>query len=310
MKLLKVDYEAVSHGRNLEQLDEACRKWGFFELVNHPISPQLCQEMLVAMNRFFDLSTVVKRRCERTADNHWGFYDRELTKNVQDWKELFDVGPTFGSCVPQWPEGETAFRESTEAFYTACEGTALGLVSSIAQALGEEPEVLLGGFNGHTSYLRLNYYPICHDPAPADTPTGAHRGHLGISHHSDAGAVTILLQDGQPGLQVERGGQWHNISADRASILVNIGDVVQVWSNDRYIAPIHRVLASDKAVRYSAPFFLNPSFDCTYAPLPGSLNGKTPLYRPISWKDFREGRAAGDYADYGHEIQISDYRIS
>lgn len=309
MQLHRVDYQAVTQGRALDQLDEACRKWGFFELVNHPISHTLCQDMLHAMHAFFTLSTAVKRRCERTADNHWGFYDRELTKNVQDWKQLFDVGPTLGACIPQWPEGEPVFRETTEAFYQSCERTALGLVGSIARTLGEAPETLLGGFEGHTSYLRLNYYPLCHDPAPADTPTGISRGHLGISHHSDAGAVTILLQDGQPGLQVERGGKWHSISAERGSVLVNIGDVVQVWSNDRYIAPVHRVLASDEAVRYSAPFFLNPSFDAFYAPLPGALGGRAPRYRDISWRDFREGRARGDYADYGHEIQISDFRI-
>ena len=310
MQLHRIDYQAVTEGRALDALDEACRKWGFFELVNHPISPALCHEMLKSMEQFFSLPTAVKRDCERTADNHWGFYDRELTKNVQDWKQLFDVGPQFGSCIPQWPVGETAFRETTEAFYQACQTTALGLVGSIAQALAEAPEVLLSGFEGHTSYLRLNYYPLCEDPAPADTPMGEHRGQLGISHHSDAGAVTILLQDGQPGLQVERGGQWHNISAARGSILVNIGDVVQVWSNDRYIAPVHRVLASDRAVRYSAPFFLNPSFDASYAPLPGALRGQTPRYQAISWRAFREGRARGDYADYGHEIQISDFRIS
>ncbi len=310
MQLHKVDYQNVTKGRDLEHLDDACRKWGFFELVNHPISQTLCHEMLDAMDAFFALSTVEKRRCERTADNHWGFYDRELTKNVQDWKQLFDVGPAFGSCIPQWPEGEPVFRETTESFYQACESTALGLVGSIAQALGELPQTLLGGFEGHTSYLRLNYYPLCENPAPADTPTGANQGHLGISHHSDAGAVTILLQDGQPGLQVERDGAWHSISAEKGSILVNIGDVVQVWSNDRYIAPVHRVLANEEAVRYSAPFFLNPSFEASYAPLPGALAGEPPRYRPISWEDFRKGRARGDFADYGHEIQISDYHIS
>jgi len=310
MQLHTVDYQAVTAGLELDQLDEACRKWGFFELVNHEISPSLCQAMLAAMDHFFALPAAVKRRCERTADNHWGFYDRELTKNVQDWKQLFDVGPEFGDCVPQWPSGEDAFRETTEAFYRACESAALGLVGSIARTLGEQPETLWRGFDGHTSYLRLNYYPLCRDPAPADTPTGGLRGHLGISHHSDSGAVTILLQDGQPGLQVERDGQWHSISAERGSIVVNIGDVVQVWSNDRYIAPVHRVLASDQAVRYSAPFFLNPSFKASYAPLNGALHGAPPRYRSISWREFREGRARGDYADHGHEIQISDFRIA
>ena len=154
----------------------------------------------------------------------------------------------------------------------------------------------------------MNHYPLCANPALGDTPTGEHGGHLGISHHSDAGAVTILLQDGESGLQVERDGQWYDITAKRGSILVNIGDVVQVWSNDRYQAPVHRVLASKDAVRYSAPFFLNPSFDATYAPLKGAVGAEGPRYRPISWRAFREGRALGDYGDYGHEIQIADFR--
>jgi len=309
MKLQSVDFGQVIQGLDLGHLDDACRQWGFFELVNHPISNALCAEMLDMMGHFFSLPIEQKRTCERTQQNHWGFYDRELTKNVQDWKQLYDVGPEKGACIPQWPVDEPDFQIATEAFYGACESTALALVGSIARALGESPEFLLHTFRDHSSYLRLNYYPLCNDPAPGDTPTGIHRGHLGISHHSDAGAVTILLQDGQPGLQVERDGRWHDISACRGSILVNIGDVVQVWSNDRYQAPVHRVLASKHSVRYSAPFFLNPSFDASYAPVPGALKGNAPRYRSIPWKEFREGRAQGDYADFGHEVQISDYAI-
>ncbi|MGB0591770.1 MAG: isopenicillin N synthase family dioxygenase [Myxococcota bacterium] len=309
MRLHQVDFEAVTQGRRLNELDEACQKWGFFELVNHPISEALCLEMLEAMAHFFSLPKERKQACERTELNHWGFYDRELTKNVQDWKELYDVGPERGHCVPQWPTAEASFRSATERFYSASEATALALVGSIAQALGETPDVLLSGFEEHSSYLRLNYYPLCDNPAPASTATGEQQGHLGISHHSDAGAVTILLQDGQPGLQVERGGEWHDISASRGAILVNIGDVVQVWSNDRYVAPVHRVLASQDRLRYSAPFFLNPSFEASYAPVASVTQGEAPLYRAIPWREFREGRARGDYADYGHEVQISDYRI-
>ena len=215
-----------------------------------------------------------------------------------------------GDTVCHSGDGENAFRATTEAFYAACESTALALVGSIARALGGAPSVLLGALEDHSSYLRLNFYPLCDNPAPADTPTGAQRGHLGISHHSDAGAVTILLQDGQPGLQVEREGAWHDISAARGAILVNIGDVVQVWSNDRYVAPVHRVLANKESVRYSAPFFLNPSFDASYEPVGSVTRDTPPRYRAIPWQEFREGRARGDYADYGHEVQIADYRIA
>jgi hypothetical protein len=94
--------------------------------------------------------------------------------------------------------------------------------------------------------------------------------------------------------------------------VINIGDIVQVWSNDRYRAALHRVRASEGCERYSAPFFFNPAYDTTYAPLPTTLDSRTsvPLYRPIRWAEFRALRAAGDYADCGDEVQTHNYRIN
>ena len=116
----------------------------------------------------------------------------------------------------------------------------------------------------------------------------------------------MLLQDGHPGAGGEEG--VYTVDAERL-IIINIGDVVQVWSNDRYKAPLHRVLASDTHTRYSAPFFLNPAFETNYAPLQSTQRNGRALYRPINWGEFRNGRAAGDYADVGEEIQIAHYRL-
>ena len=238
-----------------------------------------------------------------------GYYDRELTKNALDWKELYDVGPSFGHCIPQWPRHPERFRPVIEAFAKQCHQIALQLVSGLAQAMNTNPSQLLQGFDEHTSFLRLNYYPTCEDPAPPSTPTGDSSKQLGISHHSDAGAVTVLMVDGQDGLQVERDGQWFTVETKPLSIVVNIGDMVQVWSNDRYTAPLHRVLASEVSTRYSAPYFLNPSFATSYAPLNAMCQDERPRYKEINWGAFREGRAAGDYADVGDEIQIAHYRV-
>ena len=309
MQLPVINYEEMVRGENLEQLDEACRQWGFFKLENPPLSLDSRLEMIGAMEAFFSLPLEEKKSIERTEDNHWGFYDQELTKNVEDWKEIFDVGPEQGSCIPQWPAHPAGFQSLTSAYYGTCEAVALEIVGALAKALGARSEELVASFSEHTSYLRLNYYPTCPDPSPADTPTGPPNGHFAISHHSDAGAVTVLLMDGVDSLQVEKDGQWNLAEANRGDWIINIGDVVQVWSNDRYKAPLHRVLANDKKVRYSAPFFLNPSFDATYAPLENALGGEEPRYRPIHWGEFRAGRAAGDYANVGEEIQIAHYRI-
>ena len=84
--------------------------------------------------------------------------------------------------------------------------------------------------------------------------------------------------------------------------------MIQVWSNDLYKAPLHRVQANSSTARYSAPFFYNPSYDCDVEPLP--YIGNNSNYNAINWGEFRSKRFAGDFADLGEEVQISDYRFS
>jgi len=131
-----------------------------------------------------------------------------------------------------------------------------------------------------------------------------------VNFHTDAGALTLLLQDEHSGLEVWHDGQWHRIPPLDGALVVNIGDIVQVWSNDRYRAALHRVVVNPDADRMSAPYFFNPAWTAHYAPLPSLTSATDPArYRPISWREFRERRADGDYADYGAEVQISDYRL-
>ena len=93
--------------------------------------------------------------------------------------------------------------------------------------------------------------------------------------------------------------------------MINIGDMVQVWSNDEYFAALHRVIASTEKPRFSIPFFLSPPYRLNYAPLPTMVSKDRPAqYREINWGEFRARRAEGDYADHGEEVQIEHYRIS
>jgi isopenicillin N synthase-like dioxygenase len=293
----------------LASFDAACRDWGLFHLTDHGIEPGLLAATLFEMRRFFALPEAAKRAIERTEDNPWGYYDRELTKNVRDWKEILDIGPADGPRVPQWPEGLPGFRTVIEEFSRRCESIANRLVGAIATSLETEPATLIAEFTDSTGFLRLNHYPPCPDPAPPDSPTVPDRGRLGIGHHTDAGAVTVLLQDDRPGLQVEKDGRWFDVVPVPGALVVNLGDIVQVWSNDRFRAPLHRVLAHAARERYSAPYFHNPSYATVYAPLPSVCSRESPRYRPIRWGEFRSGRAAGDYADRGEEIQIAHFRL-
>ncbi len=321
-------HELSGNRDKLGELDRACREWGFFQLVDHGLDSGRLDVVHQQMRRFFSLPGEDKRRIERSAENAWGFFDRELTKNRLDWKQIFDFGPAerpaegpaggpAGSSAalagshPQWPEGLPGFQAEMEAWYEDCEAVSFRLLEGIALNLGLPAGGLEKAFRPDgTSFLRLNYYPRCARPAPADMPAGGDAGELGIHHHTDAGALTILLQDAQPGLQVLHEGRWQLVEPMPGALTVNVGDVVQVWSNDRYRAPLHRVLASAESSRYSAAFFFNPSYATDYAPIGSCLDPGEPIrYRPINWGQFRSGRAAGDYADYGEEIQIEHFRV-
>ena len=91
------------------------------------------------------------------------------------------------------------------------------------------------------------------------------------------------------------------------AFVINIGDMVQVWSNDTYRAALHRVLAMENAGRFSIPFFYNPS-SAIVEPL--ECASEPHRYNGIDWSEFRRRRADGDYADVGKEVQIADYQVA
>jgi len=292
---------------SLAAIDRACREWGFFQVTGHGIDPPLLRSIFEVSREFFSQPTDAKRRILRDADNPWGYYDQELTKNRRDWKEIYDFGPADGDKLkPRWPNGlfRLRFEPVVRAYYANCRSLARRLLSAIAVNLGVSPEYLASGFDyGHTSFLRLNYYPKY---PLAEAGSGQP---FGVGEHTDSGALTLLLQDDQPGLEVNRDGRWHLVEPTPGALVINIGDIIQVWSNDEYRAALHRVVTNPASDRYSVPFFLSPSYATTYEPLPTTVTTLRPArYRQIRWREFRSLRAAGDYADLGEEIQISHYR--
>ena len=298
-----VNIASLTDSRTLRTLDNACRTWGIFQVVGHGMDKWVTKNLMRAMQDFFNLPTAAKHSVIRTEKNHWGYYDKELTKNRLDCKEIYDYGQSFGdSLQSQLPSDPPNFEQALKAYFALCEQLSFNLLDAIGANLGLPTKHLHTYFQPlHSSFLRLNYYPL----AAKQTEQS-----LGIHPHTDAGAITILLQDGRAGLEVQVDDDWQLIEPLDDAVLVNLGDIVQVWSNDRYRAPLHRVLASRDQVRYSAPFFFNPHFDAVYEPLATTVDSNNPpKYRPIHWQQFRQARAQGDYDNYGHEIQIQDFRI-
>ncbi len=305
-----IDVSDLKRAATQRAIDAACREWGFFQIVGHGIDERVLAALRRETRAFFALPLSAKRAIVRTAENPWGFYDRELTKHTRDWKQVYDYGPPDGrALVPQLPRELPELAPAIAHFYAECDALAFELVEVVACNLGMPPGALDACFRpDHTSFLRLNYYPPCPAPArPADLSL-ARDGHLGVNHHTDAGALTLLLQDDQPGLEVFHDNEWHLVEPRRDALVVNIGDIVQVWSNDRYTAALHRGLVSADAERFSAPFFFNPAYSTQYAPLPSTVDARhPPRYRPIHWGEFRARRTAGDYAERGEYHSINHY---
>ena len=305
-----IDIRDLRRADTARAIDTACREWGFFQVVGHGIDERILAALRREMRSFFYLPLPAKRAVMRTAENPWGFYDRELTKHTRDWKQIYDYGPSDGGAIaPQLPRELPSFARVITRFYAACDALAFELVEAISGNLGMPPGALDSCFRpDHTSFLRLNYYPPCPTPARPADPNPARAGSLGVNPHTDAGALTLLLQDEQPGLEVFHDGNWCLVEPRRDALVVNIGDIVQVWSNDRYEAALHRGLVSVDAERFSAPFFFNPAYSTTYAPLPSTVDAQhPPRYRPIQWGEFRARRAAGDYADGADYHSINHY---
>ena len=308
----------------IAEIDQAAAEFGFFQIVGHGVSPDLIDSVWRQTRAFFAQDRAAKLTLSRTKDNSRGYYDRELTKRARDLKEVFDFAhvpfPELPDDHPdnfapvdgfnQWPNDLPGFTETMKSYLRACESVARHLLVGFARALGVGPTRFDPYFDRHhTSFIRLNHYPLG-DPLDEDEAARVTAlGDMALHHHSDAGAFTILLQDETGGLQVEHDGVWIDVASEPGAFVVNTGDMMQVWSNDRYRAALHRVRPMVGTARFSLPYFFNPSYATDYAPVV-STPADPSRYRPINWGDFRQGRADGDYADYGEEIQISQFRIA
>ena len=314
-----IDVAELAHGINprvTHEIASACETWGFFQVVNHGIEASLCDEVWARTRWFFAQPADAKESLLRTRDNPWGYYNNELTKNQRDRKEVFDltddgVDPIYAASN-RWPTGNDGqrFRRTLSEYRDACRSLSLRLLDAMTAGLDVDPIEIRRCFDPHhTGFLRLNYYPVA-DPlvGRSDVP------HLpeadrGVHHHTDAGGLTVLMQDNVGGLQVYRDGLWHGVPSLPGALVINTGDMLQVWSNDRYRAAMHRVVAMRQTDRYSLPFFFNPAAGTIVEPLAPLIGADRPSrYRAIDWSEFRFRRTDGDYADVGEEVQIAQYR--
>ena len=299
---------------DLSAMDSACADHGFFLLKGHGLDA-LIERTWEETRRFFSAPASVKEGIRRSQEMPLGWYDRELTKRYRDCKEVFDYmdpDAEAGGFRNRWPTELPGFREAQNDFFKAFAELAEKTLALVHTALSAPREVVQSHIGcAMTSTVRLNHYPV-KDPVPVDERDSLPPlGETALGYHTDPGVLTLLLQDGTGGLQThsrERG--WIDVPPTEGTIVVNLADSLQVWTNDRYRAAVHRVVPMKKSGRYSIPFFYNPSLETVIEPI-AELCEEEPRYRPFTWREFIQARVDDNFADLGEEdAQASHFRIA
>ena len=294
-------------------LDRACRDHGFFLLRGHGLD-DLIARTWVQSRAFFDADRSMRTAIARTRQNPLGHYDRELTKRHRDHKEVFDFidpGSPARDAHNRWPDGLPGFRSTMAEFFESFSALAADTLTLIHDELGLDAGSRATNINSaQSSSVRLNHYTVG-DPVPLDERDGlAPLGDTALGFHTDPGVLTLLLQDEVGGLQARSlDGDWIDVPPTPGTVVVNLGDCMQVWTNDRYRAAVHRVLPMSSERRFSIPYFSNPPSDAIIVPI-AELAGAAPLYRSFPWREFSAARGYDNFTDLGiDDAQISDHRI-
>ncbi|EXB63674.1 Flavonol synthase/flavanone 3-hydroxylase [Morus notabilis] len=302
----------------VREIGKACEEWGFFQVINHGVAAETRRRLESVARKFFEQAAEEKRKVRRDEKSVLGYYDTELTKNVRDWKEVFDMAVVDPILVPsspdpddndllewfsRWPDYPPEFREACEEYARETAKLAMKLMELTARSLGLPANKFKDYFKDQTSFMRLNHYPPCPFPHLA----------LGVGRHKDSGCLTVLAQDDVGGLEVRRkfDGEWISVKPTPDAYIINVGDIIQVWSNDRYESVEHRVTVNSEKERFSIPFFFNPAHYTVVQPLEELIDEQNPpKFRAYNWGKFLVNRGLSNFKKLNVEnIQTYHFRL-
>ncbi|KAL2844375.1 Clavaminate synthase-like protein [Aspergillus pseudoustus] len=262
----------------------ACRSTGFFQIRGHGISKTLQRAVFAGAKKFFALPPATKNALDAHSNQGLRGYDVLASQSYEDGilpdlKEGFYTGVDLPPHDPRvqarrflmgsnvWPEELAAqdFREPVEAYHTALMQLTISVLKLVERTLPYGPGIFDEFIAGDPiTPMRMLHYP----PARPE----ADKTQYGASAHTDFGAITLLLQEESPGLEVldSRTGEWKGVPPDPDVYVVNVGDMLSFWTKDEYKSSVHRVINREPGDRYSIVFFFDGNGDAKLAPLDGS----------------------------------------
>ncbi|CAM6087830.1 unnamed protein product [Calypogeia fissa] len=268
-----------------EHLREICHKVGFFYVKNHRVPQDLCDSFLQLGREFFDMPFKEKMRLDyRNSPQFRGYMKigEELTGGMKDFREQLDLGPEEAEDVDivdgkeqrlvyplyrrlrgpnQWPSDHDLpdFKAKAEELMEKMGALSMHIMQAIALSLGLRKDYFDSTFQPSPHYqMRVLRYP----PKP-QTEDAEKVGMFGVGEHTDSGYLVLLLQDLVGGLQAQTsGGKWTDIPPKKGTLVVNLGEMLQLATGGYYLATLHRVQSqTGSRSRYSLPFFFNPKLE-------------------------------------------------
>jgi isopenicillin N synthase-like dioxygenase len=286
------------------EIDRACREVGFFQIVGHGSDPDVEHQVWEAARDFFGLPEADKLAVAIPDGDAYGYGPFQVERlaaslgqvTPPDLKETFSAGPfeppppglddpaaAFVYSPNRWPASLPAMQPAFRAHYESQAALVARLMSLMAIALDLAPDHFERFIDHHTSALRALHYPDIsgHTVEPGQLRAGA---------HSDYGTLTLLRQDDAPGGLQVRGvdGAWHDVPSTPGAYVVNVGDALARWTNDRWISTVHRVVvppsdAGRDCERFSMAFFHNANWDAVIECIPTCADAEhPPKYPPVT----------------------------
>ncbi|KAL9326738.1 hypothetical protein ACSQ67_007383 [Phaseolus vulgaris] len=316
-----IDLSSPHRLSTADSVRQACVEYGFFYLVNHGVDTQFLRKVFHQSAHFFSLP--LQHKIDLARKEYRGYtplyaetlHPTSLSKG--DPKESYYIGSLEDTSVThlnQWPsEGHSRIAAKLETYngIFILETTNLhillifhraagkNLLSLIAMSLNLDEDYFekIGALNKPAAFLRLLHYP-------GELVSGEQI--CGASPHSDYGMVTLLMTDGVPGLQIckdkfKEPQVWEDVYHVEGALIVNIGDLLERWTNCLYRSTLHRVMSTGKE-RYSAAFFLDPPSDCLVECFESCCSESSPpRFPPIRSGDYLNERFR---LTYGSEREL------
>lgn len=288
--------DAAARALVAARIGAACREIGFFYVVNHGVPEALIARVYAEARRFFSQPEAVKAEIAiEKSPVHRGWFklgeenldpakqtrDGDLKEGIKIGRGLDADHPLVRAGTPlhgpnQWPRGLPGWQAVMQEYYGVMEALGRELMRAFALALGLEENYFDRWLDTPMTTLGLLHYP---------PQTGRiTEAQLGAGAHSDYGCLTMLAQDDAGGLQVwGPGGRWLDAPPIPGSFVVNIGDMMERWTNGVFNSTLHRVVNVSGRERYSLPYFFDPDFNAEITCLPTCLRpGAAPKHPPTT----------------------------